>query len=230
MNRLLIGALGVAVAAACPLMVAVAALNVLTSDTFVALQYDHLESATGGVVRARVHGRQEGASAVIAFLRSDRQPDFVRSLTRSGGEVPLFSEDEVSHLLDVRERMREASRLGWLAATVLLGGILLLGVRKRPDSALLAVAAGGVVTVTIVIALAVPAFWDWQQFFVQFHELGFPEGNWRFSARDGLGFLFPERFWLRSGAAAAALVLGGGVVLAGLGAIGARSSVIAPDS
>ena len=54
-------------------------------------------------------------------------------------------------------------------------------------------------------------------FFVQFHEVLFPQGNWTFDYSDSLIRLLPEKFWSDGATMIVVATLIEGLVLAGIG-------------
>ncbi|GAA1808074.1 lipoprotein intramolecular transacylase Lit [Nesterenkonia flava] len=122
-----------------------------------------------------------------------------------GGEA-LFTTDEVSHMTDVKLVM-------WY---VMLGGLVLLLLTLilmwmikawRPGGVARALFAGAWVTIGMAAAVAVLAILDWNQFFNQFHEIFFPQGNWQFASDSTLIRLYPAQFWVDAGITIGVLVL-----------------------
>jgi integral membrane protein (TIGR01906 family) len=134
------------------------------------------------------------------------------------GGGPLYNAEEISHMVDVKNVTDAIGRLNWIAALIVLGGLLLLFVRRetRPE-AFRALMQGGIATTVVLLFIALFIVLAWDIFFVQFHELLFPPGSWTFRYSDSLIRLFPEKFWLDFGVllSGAALFSGMAVAVAG---------------
>jgi integral membrane protein (TIGR01906 family) len=132
--------------------------------------------------------------------------DFKESLNRG---APLLTDDERSHMRDVGNLVRSLWVLVGLA--ILAAALALRALRQdRRLIGRLLIAAGGLVGAVslIVVAFFATAF---DQAFLAFHELFFPQGNFLFGPDSNLLRLFPEGFWFE-----ASLVAGSTIVLAGL--------------
>lgn len=121
--------------------------------------------------------------------------------------APAFDDAAVSHLLDVRVVISGA-RLATGGAALLLAVYVsvMIVIRRigRLRSGLRA--AAGVLIGAVALALVV-AITDFEWLFARFHGLFFKGGTWTFPADSMLIRLFPEPFWVASGAAWALLVL-----------------------
>jgi hypothetical protein len=125
------------------------------------------------------------------------------------GGAPLLTDDERSHMRDVGNLVRSL----WVLVGLAMVGAALALRALRQDRRLigrLLIAAGGLVG---AVALIVAAFFAtaFDQAFLAFHELWFPQGNFLFGPDSNLLRLFPEGFWFE-----ASLVAGGTIVLAAL--------------
>lgn len=135
--------------------------------------------------------RPEPAEEVIFLLEELRLP-------RSN--EPLYNQEEISHMLDVKIIADVFKRLAWLLAIVVVGGLIFFLIwpqtRRVGYQTLL---QGGVLTTGILIAVGLLIGVAWNFVFVQFHELLFPPGTWSFAYTDSLIRLFPEKFWFDFG-------------------------------
>ena len=118
-----------------------------------------------------------------------------------------------SHLHDVRSVISGA-RLATGGAALLLAAYVAACVGLRRFARLRAgmLAAAWVLVVAVALA-ALAAFSDFEALFAFFHSLFFASGTWTFPADSLLIRLFPEPFWIASGACWAALVLLSAAVL-----------------
>ena len=62
-------------------------------------------------------------------------------------------------------------------------------------------------TVAVICFLGIFVLTSFNSFFIRFHEIFFPEGNWQFPSGDHMITLFPDGFWSNT------TILVGGVAL-----------------
>lgn len=150
-------------------------------------------------------------SGEVRSLVADREYD---PLPATWKGRPAFDAAAVSHLQDVRSVLSGA-RLATGIVSLLLAGYagLCIGTRRlrRLSEGM---RAGAIVTAVLILGAVVAAFGDFSSFFAAFHGLFFAAGTWTFPVDSLLIRLFPERFWMASGACWAALMALGAVVLA----------------
>ncbi len=153
--------------------------------------------------------------------RWDAPEDVIHLLseqTLPGSDAPLYNAREIEHMLDVK-RVTDAIRISALvAAGVVLGGLAWLLIQPtRRATGYLAIWRGGLLTVSLLVAIAGFIVLAWPIFFVQFHELLFPPGTWTFNLSDALIRLHPEKFFFDVGVIMSLGTLLAGLVTAGLG-------------
>ncbi len=120
---------------------------------------------------------------------------------------PAFDAAAVSHLRDVRTVISGARLATGVTALLLAAYVSACLAWHRPErlrAGMLAAAWGLVLAVALA---AVAAFANFEALFSYFHSLFFASGTWTFPADSLLIRLFPEPFWITSGACWAALVL-----------------------
>jgi len=104
----------------------------------------------------------------------------------------FFTEDEVSHMADVRRVFAGAELAATLAVAVV--GFRLFRARRRGEAVRLArdaaLAAAG-----LVAAVGFVAVFAFDQLFLLFHEVFFPQGNFLFAPNSNLIRLYPEWYW-----------------------------------
>ena len=114
------------------------------------------------------------------------------------GEFNLFNERELVHLQDVRSLIQLDYWVQRGALFILITCVLVLFFGLRVDWRIVVKALfwGSLVTVGLMCILAFWAFWGFEQFFLLFHVLSFPNEYWMLDpARDYLIRLFPEGFF-----------------------------------
>ena len=132
--------------------------------------------------------------------------DFTVSLR---DDQPLLDPDERSHMRDVGSLVRLLGTLAVVSALVVLFGLLTLRHERRRVGRLLLLSAGIVGCLAVVLAAIFAVAFD--QAFLAFHRIFFPQGNFLFGPDSNLLRLFPEPFWFE-----AALVAGLAIVVSAL--------------
>jgi integral membrane protein (TIGR01906 family) len=159
-------------------------------------------------VPARLQTSQAEIDRVTGGILTDiwTGGDFEVSLD---GQAPLLDANERSHMRDVGSLVRVLGTLLVVAALVLLFSLLTLRHERRRVGRLLLTAAGIVGTLAVLLAVAFAVAFD--QAFLAFHEVFFPQGNFLFGPDSNLLRLFPEPFWSE-----AALVAGMAIIVSAL--------------
>ena len=132
------------------------------------------------------------------YLRNEDERLTVQRPSGSGGQVPVFSEREVVHMVDVKRLMARVWDAGWAAFGYIVAfASVLLWRRRRAGLAdiLGAAATSGSVIVTLVVVLAIVAVSGFDEAFRQFHLLFFTNDLWQLTRADALIQLFPQRFF-----------------------------------
>lgn len=153
--------------------------------------------------------RREPAPEVIYMLRDLRFP---------GTDMPLYTEGEISHMIDVKVVADAMANVVNITGAIVIIGLIvqLAPARTRPYGWRTLMMAGlATVILLALIAVSILVFWD--TFFVQFHELLFPPGTWTFAYTDSLIRLFPEQFWFDIGVLISVTTLLLGILTAAAG-------------
>jgi hypothetical protein len=141
-------------------------------------------------------------SGQVRALVADREFD---PLPATWAGAPAFDAAAVSHLMDVR-RVIGAARLATGVAALLLALYAAFCLSRRRFARLAAgMRAGAALTGVLFVLALIAAVSDFTWLFTAFHGLFFAAGTWTFPADSLLIRLFPERFWMASGGAWAAL-------------------------
>jgi integral membrane protein (TIGR01906 family) len=151
-------------------------------------------------------------SGQVRALVADREYDPLPSVWKGAS---AFDAAAISHLLDVR-RVIGAARVATGVAALMLAAYVAFCVGQRRFRRLgTGMRAGAALCGALIVLGVIAASVDFESFFAAFHGLFFSAGTWTFPYDSLLIRLFPERFWMASGACwAALLALGAGVLLA----------------
>jgi integral membrane protein (TIGR01906 family) len=103
-----------------------------------------------------------------------------------GPPTPFYNDDELSHMEDVKVIFLAVRTLGWVLMSV---GVVLLAAsiftnrtkKDRMKTFSFGSILGCAVFLTIGITLGIVIAVNFEDFFILFHEIFFPQGNWQFS-------------------------------------------------
>lgn len=156
------------------------------------------------------------AEATLAYLRRPEPADEViyilEDLRLPQTNQPLYNQEEIGHMLDVKTLADAFKRLMWVLAIVAVGGLIFLLIQPEARQVgYRTMMRGGVLTAGILVVVGMLIGVAWNFVFVQFHELLFPPGTWTFAYTDSLIRLFPEKFWFDFG-----VIWVGGILVQGI--------------
>jgi len=196
MMRIVSLVIGIAIALAVPLVLAVNGLRLVTNERYVEALYER-----GGVPADRYGlSTEERRALALVGLRSI-QPgsagiDLLRGATLASGD-PAFNARELSHMEDVRRVLAQAYRVQIVVVLVIAALAVLLGLRRSTRTVVpVALARGAVLTLALAIAIPLVGLISYDSFETWFHSLFFEGDTWRFAETDTLRRLYPDRFWL----------------------------------
>ena len=138
--------------------------------------------------------RVKWATYGIEYLINEAGPEYLGDLRFDDG-APVFTEREVSHMLDVKIVVGHTLTVFRLSLVLLVALGLFAWRRGWVDSFRLGIARGGWILLVLLLtlgALAAVSFW---QFFSAFHAIFFEGDSWLFAFSDTLIRLYPIRFW-----------------------------------
>lgn len=141
------------------------------------------------------------ADQIKDYFANDAERLDVRVNT-SQGEVSLFDEREILHMIDVKDLMNYVAAVSvWTGIVLAICAVVGLTIRRREFFASLsrwlrwcALVWGILIAAVVVIAII-----DFTWIFTQFHLLSFANDLWQLDPfRHYLLLLFPERFFLEA--------------------------------
>jgi integral membrane protein (TIGR01906 family) len=118
---------------------------------------------------------------------------------------PLLTDAERSHMRDVAHLVRVLWVVLLVALALVLGVITILRWERRRIGTVILWTGAAVGAAAIVVG-GIFAF-AFDQAFLAFHELFFPQGNFLFGPDSNLLRLFPDGFWFESSIAAGLLIV-----------------------
>lgn|SRR5512142_743515 len=190
--------------------------------------YEDMARANG--VQSEIFRSPSGAPVRVDLARIvELHRDWSFYVTGGGDAPPEFSdvgftEDEVSHMVDVRH-VFDVAKLG-IPTGIFIIIVRLQRARLRGSRAMWRlVRDGSVVAFALVAVIGIAAALAFDQMFLLFHAIFFPQGNFLFDpATSDLIRLYPDWYWegitLRVGAS----FLAGAVVLASLAVMRLRAT------
>lgn len=119
--------------------------------------------------------------------------------------TPLLTDAERSHMRDVAHLVRVLWVVLLAALALVIGALVVLRREPRRIGAVL-LWIGACVGVAAIVVGAVSAI-AFEQAFLAFHELFFPQGNFLFGPDSNLLRLFPDGFWFEASLVAGVLIV-----------------------
>jgi integral membrane protein (TIGR01906 family) len=138
------------------------------------------------------------ADDVVRYFEDDRETLNIQ-VTVDGREGPLYSDEEVAHMRDVKGLMRFVFRLHEASLGIVVGyvGAVVLWTRERTPRDLARYALYGVATgLAVVAGIGAFAVTGFDAAWTKFHEIAFRNDLWQLDPdTDRLIQMFPEPFW-----------------------------------
>lgn len=192
--------------------------HLLLSDDFISSEY-----AKPGFPASERYSPAERlriSRTVIAHLEGRASTARLSGLrTGSGGEV--FTEREVSHLVDVREVFRGVGVAGLVCVALvflsLAATVLVAGQGRRTAAAGRLLAWGTAAAIALSVALAAFAAVNFNSLFLRFHDVFFAAGTFLFAPDSTLIQLYPEEFWIDATLRLLLMTLGEAALIAAIG-------------
>ena len=176
-----------------PFIILMGGVRLIMSPAFAELEYDR-SGFPLDPYGMETQERKQWAGYSIRYLTNNEPIDYLGNLQTFQGQK-IFTESELSHMLDVKEVVQGAL-LAWYViiglSVAILGWFLIMG---QWSSMRQAFQAGGWVTLSLIGALLVFLVISFDTLFTRFHQLFFAEGTWLFDESSTLIRLFPFVFW-----------------------------------
>lgn len=182
------------------------AVRLVMSPLFLQLEYNRADFPADPYGFTR-EDRFRYAPYALDYLTNGAGIEYLGDLQFPDGSA-LYNANELRHMRDVKVVTQFAFSAALGLGLVAVGAGYFL---RRSGRLVNALFWGALLTLVIVAAIIVVALFNWEYFFVTFHQLFFQSGTWYFPTSDTLIRLFPEQFWFD-----AALVIGGITVLTAL--------------
>ncbi len=109
-----------------------------------------------------------------------------------GVSVDFLNKSEIMHIIDVRDVFYKIIVLRDVSLVIFVFGLSFLIVKKQVSN--IFKYSGVFLLCFLLFCVFCFAFFD--DFFIIFHEIVFPNGNWEFPASSELIRLFPKQFWI----------------------------------
>ncbi len=138
--------------------------------------------------------RLQWSKISMDYLLNDQGISWLANQKLADGS-PLYTDRELSHMLDVKNLIQSMFVAWWilLAALVAVGLIswFLKGLRRYWR----AISSGGWVTIGLIFAILIFVLISFNTLFTDFHHIFFSGDTWLFLFSDTLIRLFPIQFW-----------------------------------
>lgn len=143
-------------------------------------------------------GLRDVGQQVQEYFRSDEEPLIVTAEV-AGIPRSLFTPEEAAHMADVKQLFLKTYRVQ-AASALFLALVALIAVFSLRGRAYAAVGRwlwhGGLLTVGVILTVGLASVVAFDEVFLLFHQLGFPQGNFLFDPRVYfLTRVFPQGFW-----------------------------------
>lgn len=152
----------------------------------------------------------------LAYLFNNQGPEFISSEKLPDG-TPLYSEREMSHMVDVKNVIQKALIVWYVISGVLLLGGILTWRSQWKKEYWRAVSRGGWLTILLILFVLLGVAINFDAFFTAFHVIFFTGDSWLFYTSDTLIRLFPIKLWSDGFTFTGILTLTGAVLLGLLG-------------
>ena len=176
-----------------PYILLMSGIRLVMTPAFPAIEYQRSgfpEDQYGFTVQERT----KWSEYAIRYLTNDQEISYLGNLQDITGKK-LFTTDELSHMGDVKEVVRNASMVWYVLGGMSIAILVWFVVMGQWDSLRRSLNAGGWITIGLLGALLVFLVVSFDRLFEYFHRIFFQDGTWTFSQSSTLIRLFPFEFW-----------------------------------
>ena len=176
-----------------PYILLMSGIRLVMTPAFPAIEYQRSgfpEHQFGFTVQERT----KWSEYAIRYLTNDQEISYLGNLQDITGKK-LFTTDELSHMVDVKEVVKNASMVWYVLGGMSIAILVWFVVMRQWDSLRRSLNAGGWITIGLLGALLVFLAVSFDRLFEYFHRIFFQDGTWTFSQSSTLIRLFPFEFW-----------------------------------
>ena len=176
-----------------PYILLMSGIRLVMTPAFPAIEYQRSgfpEDQFGFTVQERT----KWSEYAIRYLTNDQEISYLGNLQDITGKK-LFTTDELSHMVDVKEVVKNASMVWYVLGGMSIAILVWFVVMGQWDSLRRSLNTGGWITIGLLGALLVFLAVSFDKLFEYFHRLFFQDGTWTFSESSTLIRLFPFEFW-----------------------------------
>ena len=176
-----------------PYILLMSGIRLVMTPAFPAIEYQRSgfpEDQFGFTVQERT----KWSEYAIRYLTNDQEISYLGNLQDITGKK-LFTTDELSHMVDVKEVVKNASMVWYVLGGMSIAILVWFVVMGQWDSLRRSLNAGGWITIGLLGALLVFLVVSFDRLFEYFHRIFFQDGTWTFSQSSTLIRLFPFEFW-----------------------------------
>ena len=176
-----------------PYILLMSGIRLVMTPAFPAIEYQRSgfpEDQYGFTVQERT----KWSEYAIRYLTNDQEISYLGNLQDITGKK-LFTTDELSHMVDVKEVVKNASMVWYVLGGMSIAILVWFVVMGQWDSLRRSLNAGGWITIGLLGALLVFLVVSFDRLFEYFHRIFFQDGTWTFSQSSTLIRLFPFEFW-----------------------------------
>ncbi len=187
------GTVGFLITLTTPFVFLMLAVRLLLTPFFLEFEY-HTPDFPADSYGFSIQDRLKWSKISVDYLINDQGIEFLSSQHLQDGS-PLYSDRELSHMLDVKVLVKQLLAI-WTGILIFwLLGFLFAWWKKWMRDFWAAVSRGGWLTLALLAAIILLVFIDFDALFTAFHHLFFTGDTWLFYYSDNLIRLFPMRFW-----------------------------------
>ncbi|NMC53859.1 MAG: TIGR01906 family membrane protein [Chloroflexi bacterium] len=205
-----------AIALSIPFFLIMLGVRLLMTPLFLQFEYNLRPGFPSDPYGFTTADRLRWGGLSVEYLVNDADLSFLADQELEPG-IPLYNERELSHMLDVKVLVQQASKIWYLQiGTFIILGIWAWKARWLADY-LRGFSRGGWLTIGLIVTALVFVLTSFNALFTAFHQLFFTGDTWLFLYTDSLIRLFPLMFWQDAFILVGVICLGGGLLFGRLG-------------